>query len=108
MDQSKLYIAVRDQVPDFIVPTLVAHTILNADAAFADFEQYQQWKQQSYKKCVVRVNDREWDKIAALEHVYLGYELHTLDGQMSCAIVLPCLNSELPNVLKFAKLWSPK
>ena len=31
---SKMYIAVLDEVNDFMVPTLVAHSILNAHMAF--------------------------------------------------------------------------
>ena len=108
MKDSKLYIAVRDDVPDYIVPTLVAHTILNANSAFENSAAWQVWKELSFKKCVVRVTEKEWAKICALESVYLGYEKHTLNGAMSCAVVLPCPNENLPNVLKFAKLWAPK
>lgn len=107
METSRLYIAVRDQVPDYIVPTLVAHTILNADAHFKENLQYQAWKNLSFKKCVIRVNEKEWNKITALEDVYLGYENRTLNAEMSCAVVLPCPNSNIANVLKFAKLWQP-
>lgn len=108
MKNSKLYIAVRDDVPDYIVPTLVAHTILNASSSFENNKAWQEWKELSFKKCVVRVNEKEWAKICSLENVFLGYEKHTLDGAMTCAVVLPCTNDQLPNVLKFAKLWSPK
>lgn len=30
----KMYIAVREDVPDYIVPTLVAHSVLNAHFKF--------------------------------------------------------------------------
>lgn len=104
----KLYIAVLDEVPDFIVPTLVAHTVLGAHNEFEELPEYQDWLANSFKKCVVRVSQKEFDKISKLQRVYLGHEIHTLDGKKSCAIPLPCENEELPNVLKFAKLWSPK
>lgn len=104
----KLYIAVLDEVPDYIVPTLVAHTILNADKAFSDLPLYRKWKTESYKKCVCRVNRKEFDKIAALPGTFLGYENHTLGGTMSCAIAVPVENEDLPKVLMFAKLWAPK
>lgn len=111
----KLYIAVLDEVPDFIVPTLVAHSVLGAHinftsryVDFATFELYQEWLTNSFKKCVVRVNQKEFDKIAALPYTYLGHENKTLDGKKSCAVAVPVENKDLPNVLKFAKLWKPK
>ena len=116
----KLYIAVLDEVPDFIVPTLVAHTMLGAHLDFykswngplqdierAALTKYFEWLTFSFKKCVVKVGVREFEKIAALPGVYLGHENKTLNGIKSCAIPLPVPNEELPKVLKFAKLWKP-
>lgn len=106
----RLYIAVLDSVPDNIVPTLVAHTILNAHAAFMNDRNplYLEWFVLSFKKCVVRVNQKEFDKIADIPGTFLGYENKTLNGVNSCAIPIPVENDDIPNVLKFAKLWSPK
>jgi hypothetical protein len=103
----KLYIAVLDEVPDHMVPTLVAHTILNANEAFRFYPAYQEWLNTSFKKVVLRVNRKEFQKIAELggDKVYLGYENTTLNAIYSCAIVLPGTEA---NVLKFAKMWKPK
>lgn len=103
----KLYIAVLDEFPDYMVPTLVAHSVLAAHLKFNDNSVYQQWLNESFKKCVIRVNQKEFDKIAKLELVHLGHESNTLEGRKSCIVVCP-IEGELPNVLKFAKLWSPK
>jgi hypothetical protein len=115
----KLYIAVLDEFPDHMTPTLVAHSVLAAHLKFSKKEpfnharfgaKYDDWLKNSFKKCVVRVNQKEFDKIAALpsDDVYLGHENNTLEGRKSCAVVCPMPNEELPNVLKFAKLWKPK
>ena len=104
----KLYIAVLDEFPDFMVPTLVAHSMLSAHLEFQDELYYQLWLKDSYKKVVVRVNQREFDKISALSMVYLGHENKTLDGKKSCAVVCPMNHEAIPNVLKFAKVWKPK
>lgn len=104
----KLYIAVLDEFPDFMVPTLVAHSVLWAHESFKHNENYKKWFAESFKKCVLRVNQREFDKIRALPRVHLGYERKTLGGKESCAVVCPTPQEDLPNVLKFAKLWSPK
>ena len=114
----KLYIAVLDDCPDYMVPTVVAHAVLGAHLKFyePDWEYahheplpYMDWLENSFKKCVVRVNQKEFDKIAALPLCYLGYENTILDGKFCCAVPPPHSNeTELPNVLKFAKLWKPK
>jgi hypothetical protein len=102
----KLYIAVLDEFPDYMTPTLVAHSILAAHLKFQNDPVYQQWLTDSFKKCVVRVNQKEFDKISQLDQVYLGHENNTLDAKKACAVVCP-VGGELPNVLKFAKLWKP-
>lgn len=105
----KLYIAVLDEVPDFMVPTLVAHSMLGAHLSFEHDLVYDSWLKNSFKKCVLRVNQKEFIKIKGLGAVYLGHENTTLNGEKSCAVVRPYFDSkDIPNVLKFAKLWSPK
>jgi len=119
----KMYICVLDEFPDYMVPTLVAHSVLAAHMTFIKVHtdlarivddgpyqnpQYIDWLQNSFKKCVVRVNEKEFAKIAALDSVYLGHENTTLEGRKACAVVCPMPDAELPNVLKFAKLWAPK
>lgn len=103
----KLYIAVLDEVPDFMTPTLVAHAMLSAHLLFVEHEIYREWITTSFKKCVIRVNRKEFTKISALPGTFLGYESTVLSGEKSCAIPLPCRNEDIPNVLKFAKLWQP-
>ena len=108
----KMYIAVLDEFSDYMTPTLVAHAVLGAHLEFTNVPykhpHYIDWLENSFKKCVVRVNQKEFDKISALDNVYLGHENNTLEGRKSCAVVCPMPNEELPNVLKFAKLWKPK
>jgi hypothetical protein len=103
----RLYIAVLDEFPDYMTPTLVAHSMLSAHLKFQDDLNYQKWLTESFKKCVVRVNQKEFDKIAELPNVHLGHENHTLSAKKSCAVVCP-IEGEQPNVLKFAKLWKPE
>lgn len=105
----KMYIAVLDEFPDYMAPTLVAHAVLGAHRKFADVERngnYWKWLQESFKKCVVRVNQKEFDHINALPDIYVAWENNTLGGKNSCIVVCP--REEVPNVLKFAKLWKPK
>jgi len=111
----KMYIAVLDEVPDSMVPTLVAHSVINAHILYSSkeqggaptFEAYDDWLKNSFKKVTLRVNRKEFAKISELE-CWLGHENTTLNGEKSCAVVLPMLDENRPNVLKFAKMWKPK
>ena len=105
----KLYIAVHDEVPDYMVPTMVAHSVIGAHLEFHEnMPIYDEWLFKSFKKCVLRVNESEFNKIAAIDYCYLGHENTIQNGRKLCAIPLPTFNELLPNVLRFAKLWKPK
>ena len=101
-----MYICVLDEFPDFMTPTLVAHSVLAAHLKFQDIPAYNDWLNNSFKKVVVRVSQKEFDKISELPNVHLGHENNTLGGKKSCAVTVP--GNDLPNVLRFAKLWKPK
>jgi len=117
----KMYIAVLEDVPDFMTPTLVAHSVLWAHEIFTKpndpdsigdlgpyrYPDYIDWFENSFKKVVVRVNQKEFDKIAAMPYVHLGHENTTLDARKSCAVVLPMEDGDRPNVLLYAKMWAP-
>lgn len=103
----KMYIAILDEAPDYMVPTLVAHTAIGAHLNLEGYEAYQDWLQNSFKKVVCRVNQKEFDKIADTLLCYSGWENTICGGGPSCLIVLPVESDKVPNVLKFAKLWKP-
>ena len=107
---TKVYIAVLDEVDDFMVPTLVAHSMLGAHLEFSGDSVYDNWLETSFRKVVLGVNRKEFEKIKTLPNfkVYLGHENTQLDGQKSCAVVSPVLSNDVPNVLKYAKLWKPQ
>lgn len=116
----KLYIAVRDDCPDFMVPTLVAHAVLGAHQAFSLSTQretvqkpYINWFYNSFKKVVLRTNQKEFNKIIEMRKelyfesgIFLAHENKTCNGEKTCAVVSP--RGDYPNVIKFAKLWKPK
>lgn len=112
----KMYIAVLDEFPSYMVPTLVAHSILAADMDFTNAEsmilginkEYLEWKKNSFKKVVLKVNQKEFDKIKSSMYCYAGHENNTLGGKKSCLVTMPVYSDKVPNVLKFAKLWKPE
>lgn len=113
----KLYIAVLDEVPNHMVPVLVAHAVLGAHLEFSQeyFENqgafihnkcnYKGWLKGSFRKVVLKVNAKEFYKISEVPYVFQAYESSVLEGIRSCAVVCP--RSEYPNVIKFAKNWKP-
>lgn len=105
---SKMYICVLDEVPDFIVPCLVGHSVLRHhlawDRACSD---YSLWLTESFRKCVVSVSQKEFDNISKLSFPLThSWENSTLEGRHSCITVV--VGDEVPNVLKYSKLWRPK
>ena len=109
---SKMYIAVLDSSPEFMTPTLVAHAVLShhlhvdRDISYGQYKNmYNDWRINSFKKVVLRVNQKEFDNISQLPNVTLSHESNTLDGKKACAVVV--VDDIIPNVLKFGKLWEP-
>lgn len=104
----KLYIAVLDDFPDYMTPTLVAHAVLGFHLQENTKGDYNTWLKRSFKKVVVRVNQSEFNKIVTLPDVYLAHESSVLEGRKACAVWLFNGTDRMPGVLKFAKLWKPK
>lgn len=101
----KMYISVLDKAPKNMVPTLVAHSVLGAHLKLSNEDTYKQWLSESYKKVVVSVDQKSFDKIFNLDQtIYAGHEYTILSGEKSCLITI-VKSDEIPNVLKFAKLW---
>ena len=106
-NDTKMYIAVLDEVPDFMVPTLVAHSVLGAHLKMhGNSSVYDEWLVSSFKKVVVKVNRREFNKIVSTLVHHVGHENTTLDGEPSCLVVEPVYYTDIPNVLKFARPWT--
>jgi putative NADPH-quinone reductase len=105
-----MYIVIRDDVPDFIAPTLVAHSVLNAHIKFQHVDAYRQWLTDSFKKVVVRVSQATFtDIIENLKlPMHVGHEKKTCDGADICIVCMPVWNTNVPNILKCVDLWKPK
>ena len=116
---SKLYICVLETFPDYMTPTLVAHAVLGYHCQIQDdiilewgedhYDYYLDWLHNSFKKVVVKVNRKEYNKIKTLDGFYVKEfrENKTNNGELSCCVLLVPELVETPNVLKFAKLWKP-
>lgn len=104
-NNDKLYICVLDEFPDYMTPTLVGHAVLRHHTDWSEHLRYQDWLAYSFKKCVVKVNRKEFEKIRKLPFTTESFENNTLGGNVSCITVVA--HKDEHNVLKFAKLWKP-
>ena len=102
----KMYIAVHTDVPDHMVPVLVAHSAIAAHINFQDNADYNDWLLNSFRKVVLRVNKKEFEKLSEMEDIHLGHENTVMNAEKSCVIICP--RKEYPNVIKYAKMWKPK
>lgn len=108
-DYYKLYIIIRSDVPDNMAPVLVAHSMLNADNHFKDDEVYKEWKEKSFRKVVVRTKDySEYERLVGMfPQAFEGKENITCNGEPTCLIPVPVLNSKVPGALKGLSSWKP-
>lgn len=104
--EDKLYICIREDYPDYMTPTLVGHAVLRHHLKMiGDNSRYNKWLIKSWKKCVVKVNAKEFAKIAELPDTVKTSESTTLNGEVSCVTIIATKDEH--NVLSFAKLWKP-
>lgn len=112
----KMYIAILDDAPDYMVPTLVAHSILSAHGKFMTISGfingtthiYLDWYHNSFRKVVIRVGRKEYDRIKADFIHHEGHENTICGGQGCCLVLLPVESDSVPNVLRCAAMWKPK
>ena len=98
-DELKLYMAISQSTPYSDVPQLIISSLLRAENQFKDNENYKLWRNSTnFKKVAISTNFKENLKIESLDNVYI-------DDTKRCQIICPLF--DLPNVLKFSKLWKP-
>jgi len=110
----KMYIAVLDEAPDYMVPTLVAHSVMNAHDFFkspgrsdAQRAWYSDWNINSFRKVVVKVPGTVFDKIHATLDCWAGHENTICNGATTCLVVNPVESDDVPKPLQYAQLWKP-
>lgn len=101
----KMYICVLDNVPSHMVPVLVAHATARHIQQYTGHLTFEDWYENSFRKCVVSVKRKEFDKILELPNIMTSFENTVNEGTDSCITVIADTNDY--KVLKFAKLWKP-
>lgn len=101
-----MYFMILDDVPDSFVPVICAHGSLMCYWRFSSDEDMVRWQNESFKKRVCRVNQKEFDKAKEAGN-FVEVTESALGGRVVAAVYAP-RNYGWPNVFKFAKLWKPQ
>lgn len=101
----KMYILVRDAVPDHFAPVVAAHASLGCYLKYKDHPMIQKWVEGVFYKVVVRVNDKEFEAAKQFPDVHVQTEAG-LGGIEATVSMVP--REEWPKAVKFYRLWKPK
>jgi peptidyl-tRNA hydrolase len=100
----KMYILLKNSVPDAFAPVIAAHASLACYKKYEDDTDMQQWMQGVFKKVVCRVNDKEFENAKAeTKHVVLTEA--ALDHQEVCIVFCP--RETYSKQFQFFPMWKP-
>lgn len=100
----KMYILVRDDVPDNFVPVITAHASLACYKAYESEPAMQQWINSIFKKVVCKVNLKEFEN-AKNEAQHVVITESALHNQEVC--IAFCPREEYSKAFRFYKMWKP-
>jgi len=100
-----MYIIVKNNIPDKLVPVITAHASL---ACYKKYEQHAdmiKWIHGIFKKVVCIVDELEFDQLKNETDVVVLTE-SSLDNKEVCLAFCP--REEYPKKFKFLKMWTPQ
>ncbi|MBT8220222.1 MAG: hypothetical protein KJP00_10365 [Bacteroidia bacterium] len=100
----KMYILIRDAVPDQLAPVIAAHASLACYKKFEDDPDMQEWMNSIFYKVVCKVNDTEFEKAQELDKC-LSLTESSLENKEVCLVFCPRV--EYPRYFKFFRMWKP-
>lgn len=101
----KMYILVRREIPDKMVPVITAHASLACFRKFETSENMQTWINGIFKKVVCVVNETEFTN-AKKEPDHVVLTESALDNQEVCLAFSP--REEYSKMFKFFRMWTPQ
>lgn len=100
-----MYILVKRNVPDKLVPVITAHASLACFRKFEHNKDMQTWINGIFKKVVCVVSEAEFSN-AQKEADNIVLTESALDNQEVCLAFVP--REEYPKMFKFFKMWIPQ
>lgn len=101
----KMYIIVKDNIPDKLAPVIAAHASLACYKKFQENDNMIKWINGIFKKVVCLANETEFDKLKN-ETDFLVITESSLDNK-EVALAF-CPREEYPKKFKFLKMWTPQ
>ena len=101
----KMYIIIKDNVPDKMVPVIAAHASLACYKKFEEDERMISWIKGIFKKVVCSVNEKEFTKLKE-ETDYVLLTESALNNSEVCLSFCP--REDYPKKFKFLKMWTPR
>lgn len=100
----KMYILIKDSIPDKFAPVISAHASLACYKKFEEDKNMQEWVQSVFKKVVCKVNEKEFENAKKeTDHIILTES--ALDNQEVAIAFSP--REEYTKQFKFFRMWSP-
>lgn len=100
-----MYIIVKDDTPDKLVPVIAAHASLACYKKFEADERMIKWINEVFKKVVCLATGTEFDKLKS-ETDFVVLTESSLDNREVCLAFCP--REEYPKKFKFLKMWAPQ
>lgn len=101
----KMYIIVKDNIPDKLVPVITAHASLACYKKFEDNEDMIKWINGIFKKVVCITSEIEFEKLKEEADFVVLTESSLDNKEVSIAF---CPREEYPKKFKFLKMWTPQ
>lgn len=100
-----MYIVIRQDVPDKLVPVIAAHASLACYRKFEQDEQMQAWVNGVFRKVVCLAGETEFEKLKEEPQAVLLTE-SSLDNREVCLAFCP--RESYPKRFQFLKMWAPQ
>ena len=106
----KMYIFIKDSIPDNFAPLVAAHASLSCYLAFKKDAGMIEWQKTSFKKVICRVSDSDfaWLKLWGITNNFdINVTTESALDSVQVAITY-CPQKELPDFFKDFTLWNTK
>lgn len=101
----KMYIIVKNNIPDKLVPVITAHASLACYKKYETNEHMQKWINGIFKKVFCVTNEIEFEKLKD-EPDFVALTESSLSNDEVCLAFCP--REEYPKRFKFLKMWTPQ
>lgn len=101
----KMYIIIKKETPDHLVPVIAAHASLACYKKFETSENMIKWINEVFKKVVCIADETEFNQLKNETDFVLLTESSLGNKEVCLAF---CPREEYPKKFKFLKMWTPQ